>query len=161
MNGVLSAAKRASGGSPADKSASGGLFGKSPCQVVPSTRRSTLMLNLDKDSTRGAAGALLSGEAAARRSERDRRDFLAVEVGDPANASPGGPSPEHRFARGVVSVARRDEPVFEHWLALIGGGELKAEIWIACGHLAWIAARPFDPVNDFSLDTPFRARSVS
>jgi hypothetical protein len=33
-----------------------------------------------------------------------------------------GPSPEHRFACGVVNVARRNDPVIEHWLAMVCGG---------------------------------------
>jgi hypothetical protein len=64
----------------------------------------------------------------------DRSDFLPVEVGYPADARPGGPSPERRFASGVVSVNRSEETIFEHRVALIGGEELEAEIRIACGH---------------------------
>jgi hypothetical protein len=64
----------------------------------------------------------------------DRSDFLPVKVGYPADARLGGPPPERRFAGGVVSVNGREETIFEHQIALIGGEELKAEIRIACGH---------------------------
>jgi hypothetical protein len=76
---------------------------------------------------RSAEWALLSAKSG------DRSDFLPVEVGYPADARPGGPSPERRFAGGVVSVNRREETIFEHRIALIGE-ELEAEIRIACGH---------------------------
>jgi len=77
---------------------------------------------------RSVERALLSAKSS------DRSDFLPVEVGYPADARPGGPSPERRFAGGVVSVNRREETIFEHGIALIGGEELEAEIRIACGH---------------------------
>ena|SRR5271165_1342238 len=64
----------------------------------------------------------------------DRSDFLPVEVGYPADARLGGPPPERRLAGGGVSVNGREETIFEHRIALIGGQELEAEIRIACGH---------------------------
>jgi hypothetical protein len=72
----------------------------------------------------------------------DRSDLLPVEVGYPADARPGGPSPERRFAGGVVSINRCEETIFEHRMALIGGEELEAEIRIACGHGCIMRAEP-------------------
>jgi hypothetical protein len=85
---------------------------------------------------RSVERALLSAKSG------DRSDFLPFKVGYPADARLGGPSPERRFADGVVSVNRREETIFEHGIALIGGEELEAEIRIACGHGCIMRAEP-------------------
>jgi hypothetical protein len=85
---------------------------------------------------RSVERVLLSAKSA------DRSDFLPVKVGNPADARPGGPSPECRLAGGVVSVNRCEETIFEHRITLIGGEELEAEIRIACGHGCIMRAEP-------------------
>jgi hypothetical protein len=67
---------------------------------------------------------------------------MPVEVGYTTDPRPGGPSPERRFAGGVVSVNRGEETIFEDGIGLIGGEELEAEIRIACGHGFIMRAEP-------------------
>jgi hypothetical protein len=59
-----------------------------------------------------------------------RSDLIAVEISDSADPSGGRPPRESGLARGVVGVAGRDGPFFEHWLAVLGRKELKAEVRI-------------------------------
>jgi hypothetical protein len=84
------------------------------------------MLRPQRPLGRHAMSAIRSG----RGEPGHRSDFIAVEIGDAADPRAGGPPRERGLARGVVGVARRDGPVFEHWLAVVGRKELKAEVWI-------------------------------
>jgi hypothetical protein len=70
-------------------------------------------------------------------------DFLAVEVGDPADAGSVRPSPERRLARSVIGVGRVKAALFEHGRALLhrlDGEELEAEVRSACCHRVQVSA---------------------